>query len=43
MLSTFWALMKFAALLSGAVRIYDKLKTLMEIAIWYLYRRWHGH
>ena len=41
MLGTYWALIKFAALLYGAICIYDKLKTLMKISTWYLHTVWH--
>uniref|UniRef100_A0A669QRP5 Uncharacterized protein n=1 Tax=Phasianus colchicus TaxID=9054 RepID=A0A669QRP5_PHACC len=36
MLKTYWALIKFATLLYGAIGIYNRLKALMEICTCYL-------
>lgn len=41
MLKTYWALIKFATLLYGAIGMYIHLKTLMEIPTWYLHTMWH--
>lgn len=41
MLKTYWALIKFATLLYGAIGMYIHLKTLMEIPTWYLHTVWY--
>lgn len=41
MLKTYWALIKFSALLYGAIGIYSQLKTPLEMPSWHLHTKWH--